>query len=130
MPGKIFRKNSDSPQPYRPGKIPVVLVHGTASSPARWAELVNELNGDPKIRERFQIWLFIYDSGRPVGYSAGRLRKALTNTVHELDPEGKDPGLQNMIVMGHSQGGLLTKLTAIDSGRNSGISSVANHSSK
>jgi pimeloyl-ACP methyl ester carboxylesterase len=103
-------------QPYRPGKIPVVLVHGTASSPARWAELVNELNGDPKIRERFQIWLFIYDSGRPVGYSAGRLRKALTNTVHELDPEGIDPALQNMVVMGHSQGGLLTKLTAIDSG--------------
>jgi pimeloyl-ACP methyl ester carboxylesterase len=103
-------------QPYRPGKIPVVLVHGTASSPARWAELVNELNGDPKIRERFQIWLFIYDSGRGVGYSAGRLRKALTNTVHELDPEGKDPALQQMVVIGHSQGGLLTKLTAIDSG--------------
>jgi len=103
-------------QPYRPGKIPVVLVHGTASSPARWAELVNELNGDPKIRERFQIWLFIYDSGRAVGYSAGRLRKALTNTVHELDPEGKDPALQDMVVIGHSQGGLLTKLTAIDSG--------------
>jgi len=103
-------------QPHRPGKIPLVLVHGTASSPARWAELVNELNGDPKIRERFQIWLFIYDSGRGVGYSAGRLRKALTNTVHELDPEGKDPALKDMVVIGHSQGGLLTKLTAIDSG--------------
>jgi pimeloyl-ACP methyl ester carboxylesterase len=93
-----------------------VLVHGTASSPARWAELVNELNGDPQISQRFQIWLFIYDSGRGVGYSAGRLRKALTNTLHELDPENKDPALQQMIVMGHSQGGLLTKLTAIDSG--------------
>ncbi len=103
-------------QPYQAGKIPLVLVHGTASSPARWAELVNELNGDPKIRERYQIWLFMYDSGRGIGYSAGRLRKALTNTVHELDPEGKDPALQNMIVIGHSQGGLLTKLTAIDSG--------------
>jgi len=103
-------------QPHRPGKIPLVLVHGTASSPARWAELVNELNGDPKIRERFQIWLFIYDSGRGVGYSAGRLRKALTNTVHELDPEGKDPALKDMVVIGHSQGGLLTKLTAIESG--------------
>jgi pimeloyl-ACP methyl ester carboxylesterase len=103
-------------QPYKAGKIPLVLVHGTASSPARWAELVNELNGDPKIRERFQIWLFIYDSGRPIGYSAGRLRKALTNTVQELDPDGKDPALQDMVVIGHSQGGLLTKLTAIDSG--------------
>jgi len=103
-------------RPYQVGKIPLVLVHGTASSPARWAELVNELNSDPKISDRYQIWLFIYDSGRGVGYSAGRLRKALTNTVHEFDPEGKDPSLQNMIVMGHSQGGLLTKLTAIDSG--------------
>ncbi len=102
--------------PYRPGKIPVVLVHGTASSPARWAELINELWGDPRIRERFQIWLFIYDSGNPIGYSAGRLRAALTTAVKELDPEGKDAALRRMVVIGHSQGGLLTKLTAIDSG--------------
>ena len=44
------------------------------------------------------------------------LRDALTKTVEEIDPEGKDPGLKQMIVMGHSQGGLLTKMTAIDSG--------------
>ncbi|MGH8550616.1 MAG: esterase/lipase family protein [Methylococcales bacterium] len=102
--------------PYRPGKIPVALVHGTASSPARWAELVNELEGDPRIRERFQIWVFLYDSGNPIGYSAGLLRAALTATVQELDPDGKDPALRRMVVIGHSQGGLLTKLTAIDSG--------------
>ena len=103
-------------RPYRPAKIPVVLVHGTASSPARWAELVNELEGDPRIRERYQIWLFIYDTGNPIGYSAGRLRAALTATVRELDPEGQDPALRRMVVIGHSQGGLLTKFTAIDSG--------------
>jgi pimeloyl-ACP methyl ester carboxylesterase len=103
-------------QPYRPGKIPVVLVHGTASSPARWAELLNELDGDPRIRERFQFWLFIYDSGNTIAYSAGRLRSALANTLRELDPEGQDPALRRMVVIGHSQGGLLAKLTAIDSG--------------
>jgi len=102
--------------PYRPGKIPVVLVHGTASSPARWAELVNELEGDPQIMQRYQIWIFIYDSGNPIGYSAGRLRSALSTTVQELDPQGKDPALHQMVVIGHSQGGLLAKLTAIDSG--------------
>ena len=102
--------------PYRPGKIPVVLVHGTASSPARWAELINELEGDPRIRKRFQIWIFLYDTGNPIGYSAGRLRAALTATVQEFDPEGKDSALRRMVVIGHSQGGLLTKLTAIDSG--------------
>jgi hypothetical protein len=35
--------------PYRPGRVPVVLIHGTASSPARWADLVNELDADPRI---------------------------------------------------------------------------------
>ncbi|HYE34508.1 esterase/lipase family protein [Methylocaldum sp.] len=103
-------------QPYRSGKIPVVLVHGTASSPARWAELFNELQGDPRIRERFQIWLFLYDTGNPIAYSAGRLRATLTAAVREFDPEGKDPALRDMVVIGHSQGGLLTKFTAIDSG--------------
>jgi len=103
-------------QPYRAGKIPVVLVHGTASSPTRWAELANELLGDPLIRERYQIWFFMYDTGNPIGYSAGRLRAALTAAVKEFDPAGMDAALQRMVVIGHSQGGLLTKLTAIDTG--------------
>ncbi len=102
--------------PYRPGRIPVVLVHGTASSPARWAELVNELENDPRIWERFQIWLFIYNTGNPVSLSGGLLREALVDTLAELDPEGRDPALQRMVVAGHSQGGLLTKLTAVESG--------------
>jgi len=102
--------------PYSPGKIPIVLVHGTASSPARWAELVNELEGDPNIRDKFQIWAFMYDSANPIGYSAGRLRTALQNAIKEFDPEGKDSALQRMVVIGHSQGGLLTKMTAIDTG--------------
>ena len=35
--------------PHKTGRIPVVLVHGTASSPARWAELINELENDPQV---------------------------------------------------------------------------------
>lgn len=103
-------------QPYRPGKIPIVLVHGTASSPLRWAELVNELEGDRQIREKFQIWAFTYDSANPIAYSAGRLRTALQKAVMEFDPDGRDNAIQRMVVIGHSQGGLLTKMTAIDSG--------------
>lgn len=103
-------------RPYRPGKIPVVLVHGTASSPARWAELVNELEGDSNIRENYQFWAFMYDSANPIPYSAGRLRIALQNAIKEFDPEGKDSALQRMVVIGHSQGGLLTKMTVVDTG--------------
>ena len=32
----------------------------------------------------------------------------------ELDPEGRNKALRNMVIIGHSQGGLLTKLTAVD----------------
>jgi len=103
-------------EPYRPGQIPLVLVHGTASSPARWADLVNELRSDPVLRQRYQVWLFTYNTGNPVIYSAGQLREALEQAVRALDPGGRDPALRDMVVMGHSQGGLLTKLTVVDSG--------------
>jgi pimeloyl-ACP methyl ester carboxylesterase len=102
--------------PYRPGRIPVVLVHGTASSPGRWADLVNELENERRIWEKFQIWLFLYNTGNPIGYSGGLLRRSLERAVERLDPLGMDPALQHMVVIGHSQGGLLTKLTAIDGG--------------
>jgi hypothetical protein len=102
--------------PHRFGHIPVLLVHGTASSPARWAELVNEVGNDPALFDRYELWLFIYNTGNPIAYSAMLLRDALSNAVAELDPEGKDPGLKQMVLIGHSQGGLLTKMTVIDSG--------------
>lgn len=102
--------------PYTPGKIPVVFVHGTASSPGRWAQMLNELTNDGRIGPRIQPWLFMYDTGNPIGYSALLLRDSLNEMVEHLDPEGKDPALRSMVVVGHSQGGLLAKLTAIDSG--------------
>jgi len=103
-------------QPHKPGRIPVVLVHGTASSPARWAELINELENDPQFWENYEIWLFMYNTGNPVAYSAMLLRDALIKVVKELDPDDKDTGVKRMVVIGHSQGGLLTKMTVIDSG--------------
>ena len=103
-------------QPYRPGRVPVVFVHGTFSSPVWWAEMANTLAADPLLRQRCQLWFFIYNSGNPTAYSAVRLREALQAKLKELDPEGRDAALQQMVVIGHSQGGLLTKLTATDTG--------------
>lgn len=103
-------------QPYEPGKVPVVFVHGTFSSPVWWAEMLNTLSADPELQKHCQFWYFIYNSGNPTSYSAVKLREALTAKIKELDPEGKDPALRQMVVIGHSQGGLLTKLTATDTG--------------
>jgi pimeloyl-ACP methyl ester carboxylesterase len=111
LPSGLYLKD-----PYQPGKIPVVFVHGTASSPVWWTEMFNTLNFDPQIRQKYQFWYFVYTSNKPVVVSAADLRDALRDKVAQLDPQGKDPSLQQMVVVGHSQGGLLTKLTAVDTG--------------
>ena len=103
-------------EPYSPGQIPVVFVHGTASSPVWWAEMWNTLNADPVLRKHYQFWVFNYASGNPITYTAGILRNDLMDQVKTLDPDGKDPALRHMVIIGHSQGGLLAKLTATDTG--------------
>ena len=103
-------------QPHRAGRFPVVLVHGTASSAARWADVVNDLTSDPRIRDRFEFWFFSYETGNPIPYSALRLRQALAQAVASLDPAGQDMALRDMVLIGHSQGGLLVKMAAIDTG--------------
>jgi pimeloyl-ACP methyl ester carboxylesterase len=103
-------------EPYQPGQIPVVFVHGTASGSGRWADMVNDLIVDPQIYPRFQFWFFTYDTGNPILYSAESFRDALQKTVLRLNEKYQDPALQQMVIIGHSQGGLLTKLAAIDTG--------------
>lgn len=118
--GRLAGKEAPPPlvstTPYRPGLIPVVFVHGTASSPLRWAEIYNRLLGDPQIRSRFQFWFFQYNSGNPIALSALRLREVLTAAVARLDPESTDPAMRRMVLIGHSQGGLLVKMQAISTG--------------
>ena len=103
-------------EPHRHGRIPVVLVHGTASSPLRWADMVNDLLEDKEIRDHYEFWFFTYNTGNPIPISANVLRHALENAVRSLGGVQADPALGRMVVIGHSQGGLLTKLIAIDSG--------------
>ena len=110
--------------PHRAGRMPLVLVHGTASSPARWAELVNELSNDSRFWENYEIWLFMYNTGNPITLSAGLLRAALSRVVAELDPKGEDSGLKEMVVIGHSQGGLLTKMALSTPVHGSGMQSL------
>ena len=103
-------------EPYHPGRIPVVLIHGTASSAGRWADLINDLQNDPAIREHFQFWLYTYDTGNPIILSALQLRTQLEAALKQLDPNRRDPALRNVVLIGHSQGGLLAKMLVINSG--------------
>ncbi|MEA4856705.1 MAG: alpha/beta fold hydrolase [Solidesulfovibrio sp.] len=99
-------------QPYDPGKIPVVFVHGLMSSPSTFANVLNGLMGDPALRARYQFWFFRYPTGNPVLYSAAALRRALDEVRQTVDPRGDNPDFSRMVVIGHSMGGLLSKTLA------------------
>jgi pimeloyl-ACP methyl ester carboxylesterase len=113
---EIIRSDIYFTQPYEPGRIPVIFVHGTFSSPVWWAEMWNSLRADPVLRARCQFWNFIYNTGNPITFSAARLRNEIERKINQLDPHGQDPALRHMVLIGHSQGGLLVKLTVVDAG--------------
>jgi pimeloyl-ACP methyl ester carboxylesterase len=102
-------------RPYEPGKIPVVLVHGLASSPLAWIPMINELLRDPAIYERFQFLLYVYPTGVPVPIAAAGLRDALLEAQKAFDDQPNHK-FQQMVLVGHSMGGLLSHAMAVSSG--------------
>ncbi len=102
-------------RPYEPGKIPVMFVHGLVSSPRAWVQTINELQNTPGLASRYQFWMFIYPTGMPIPGSAARLREAIAKARYSLDPGRADPAFGQMVLVGHSMGGLLSKMMAQDS---------------
>jgi pimeloyl-ACP methyl ester carboxylesterase len=103
-------------RPYDPSKIPVVLIHGLQSSPTTWTAMLNELQGDPTIRARYQFWVAFYPTGYPVPYSSSRLRERLGELRRTFDPDRDDEAFDRMVVVGHSMGGLVARSLILDPG--------------
>jgi pimeloyl-ACP methyl ester carboxylesterase len=97
-------------EPYQPGKIPVVFVHGLLSDPSTWFDMANDLQNQPWFKQHYQIWAFRYPTGKPFVKSAMDLRNQLQQAVTILDPQASDPALRQMVLIGHSMGGLVAKL--------------------
>lgn len=102
-------------EPYDPGKIPVVFVHGLMSSPETWNLMMNSLRNYPTIRRNYQFWFYQYSSGNPVIVSAATLRDQLYAAEKEfaVTPEAKKTFSQ-MVIVGHSMGGLITRTVMQD----------------
>jgi len=103
-------------EPFQGDKIPVVMVHGLWSSPVTWMEMFNDLRSDPVIRKHYQFWFYLYPSGQPYWFSAAQMRADLAHMQQKLDPNGKFPALDQSVLVGHSMGGLVSKLQTLDSG--------------
>ncbi|MEM8677806.1 MAG: alpha/beta fold hydrolase [Planctomycetota bacterium] len=104
-------------EPYQPGKIPVILVHGLLSSPSTWTNFVNEMHARPDLNDQYQIWEFQYGTGEPFLKSAAMLRDQMFQAVVSSDPDGQDQALSQIVMIGHSMGGLVSKLQVTSSGQ-------------
>ncbi len=94
---------------YDSDKIPLVFVHGLMSSPATWIQTINALFNIPEIRAKYQIFIFAYATGNPILYSAHLLRAELLKMNEKYNKNGKNNNFNNMIIVAHSMGGLLSK---------------------
>lgn len=103
-------------EPYDPNRIPVLMVHGLWSSPMTWMDMFNDLRSFPEIRERYQFWFYLYPSGQPFWNSATELRRDLEDLRTAFDPTQQDQMMDQMVLVGHSMGGLVSRMQTIESG--------------
>ncbi len=102
-------------EPFDPNKIPVVMVHGFWSSPMTWTEMFNDLRADKLVRDNYQFWFYMYPSGQPFWFSARQMRLDLQRARETLDPNHDSNLLDQMVLVGHSMGGLVSRLQTLES---------------
>jgi pimeloyl-ACP methyl ester carboxylesterase len=101
---------------YDPKRIPVVFVHGLMSDPHIWLNVVNAISADPELRAAYQPWYFLYPTALGIPQSSAMLRDSLRQMLKYYDPDHNDPGPKNMVLVGHSMGGLVSRMQTIDPG--------------
>jgi pimeloyl-ACP methyl ester carboxylesterase len=103
-------------EPYDPNRIPVVMVHGLWSSPLTWMPMFNDLRSFQELRRNYQFWFYQYPTGQPFVVSATQMRSDLFELRRTLDPQAIHPVLDQMVLIGHSMGGLVSRMQTIESG--------------
>ncbi|MBQ9371960.1 MAG: alpha/beta hydrolase [Thermoguttaceae bacterium] len=103
-------------EPYDPNKIPVVMTHGLGSSPITWIEMYNALRNASNIQSAYQFMFFFYPTGQPFWISAATMREELRRFRETVDPDHDAYALDHIILIGHSMGGLVSRMQVLESG--------------
>ena len=97
-------------QPYDPNRRIILMLHGLASSPEAWINVANEVLGDETLRRNYQVWQVYYPTNAPLAINNYAIRQALQSTLQHFDPSGTAKASRDITVVGHSMGGLLSRL--------------------
>nr|WP_028605614.1 alpha/beta fold hydrolase [Ottowia thiooxydans] len=118
MADGIVRPRIEMMQPYDPNRRTIVMLHGLASSPEAWINVANEVLGDELLRRNYQIWQVYYPTNAPIALNQKTIREALLQTLAHFDPGGQARASQEMVLVGHSMGGVLARLMVSSAGDN------------
>lgn len=92
-------------EPYDPGRIPVLFVHGATGTPTGWQQMADSLD-----HSRYQSWFYYYPSGVRLDVAADILQ-GLIQALHDKHK------FDRLCITAHSMGGLVSR-AAILANRN------------
>lgn len=119
MPGSargIDRPHLSLMQPYDPDRRVLLMLHGLASSPEAWVNVANEVMGDETLRQRYQIWQVYYPTNAPVAVNRAEIQALVERSLQHFDPAGTAIASHDMVLIGHSMGGVIGRLLVSSSG--------------
>ena len=99
-------------EPYDPGRIPVLFVHGIGGAPSDFQTILDALD-----RKRFQAWVLHYPT-------SARLQAAAQGMGRQLAELHRRHGYPRLVIVAHSMGGLVARRYLIDA-REAGGTDVA-----
>ncbi|MCD9029038.1 alpha/beta fold hydrolase [Luteimonas sp. BDR2-5] len=97
-------------QPYDPQRRIILMLHGLASSPEAWVNVANEVMGDEALRQNFQVWQVYYPTNMPIVLNHAAIRRLTASALDHFDPTGQAPASHDMVLIGHSMGGVIARL--------------------
>ncbi|WP_136475633.1 triacylglycerol lipase [Pseudomonas sp. DG56-2] len=103
-------------QPYDPDRRIVIMLHGLASSPEAWINVANEVLGDEALRNNYQIWQVYYPTNQPIVFNNIAIRRTIEQTLTHFDPQGRAIASREIVLIGHSMGGVLSRLLVSSTG--------------
>ena len=101
-------------KPYQPDQQVIIMLHGLASSPATWVNLTNTLLSDPKLNENYQVWQIAYSTNLPILENRYQIHQLIRQAFQAVDPTGQDRASRNAVIIGHSMGGVISRMLVSD----------------
>lgn len=72
--------------------------------------------GDEALRQRYQIWQVYYPTNAPVAVNRAEIQALVERSLQHFDPAGTAIASQDMVLIGHSMGGVIGRLLVSSSG--------------